>query len=133
MTKKWTLNTAAAALIAVVACAALAQSGSRVEHPEFDKWSTESKRTIFITEYQEMMARVSPSLNYIKTGARKVKGGYLLYAEHPMLNRYSFSAGALGPAVEAWVSKYAYKLRTAGIARVGIRTDEGAEIWFNTY
>lgn len=103
---------------------------SRIERTDWDTLSPESQRTIIVEDYREFVELVRPNLNYMRSGYRKAGKGFFLYVSHPLFTRHEFDAGVMAPAVERWVNKYQWHLRKAGINRVGFRTSDGAEAWF---
>lgn len=118
------------ALAAIAVAYTATAEPSRMEKPGFDDLSRESRRTIIVTEYEELASRILPHLNYIKASTKALKGGQFLYVSHRLFGRYEFDAGPFGPGVAAWVSKYQWHLQQAGISRVGFRTDAGEEGWY---
>jgi hypothetical protein len=92
---------------------------------------TAPQRQAFATEYQALLSRLYPQLNYIKVDVDRSGPDFALLAKHTYLTEYSFDIGPQGPIVADWVGKRGGALREARINRVGIKAGGGAATYYS--
>lgn len=75
--------------------------------------------------YEAALQQANPHLNYIQAKLVKGRKGFELYGVHAYFNQYSFDVGALAGKVEGWFNTNQSQLKTAGIVRVGVKSERG--------
>lgn len=105
---------------------------SKARTPSAKKAAAETapQRARLSAEYNELLIRAYPSLNFIKMRTMPMGSTFALYGQHAMFSRYSFQVGPAGPAIQQWVGIRDRDLRAAGISRVGVQSDDGSATWF---
>ena len=93
----------------------------------------EKLREKLASNYKTTVAAANPYMNFIKSKLTKTKGGYALWAIHPMFTQSSFDVGSDAHMVRQWMAEHYDELKKAEIKRVGYKNESGylGECWFD--
>ncbi|MGI8784915.1 MAG: hypothetical protein ACR2L2_14835 [Acidobacteriota bacterium] len=82
-------------------------------------------------EYEAVVARANPHMNFIKVKVAKSGKGYALWAVHSYFTSRSFALGDDAKVIWSWIAENRAALDRAGFLKVGLMGEDYGSCWYD--